>query len=153
MKIVIGKTDKANFPEFGLEDIDVKIDSGAYTSAIHCTNVRVEKKKGKKLLYFTLLDDSHPSYNHKEFCTSKFEQKKIKSSNGKVEKRYIILTEISLFKINYPVELSLSGRGDMRYPVLIGRKLLNQNFLIDTSKSNLSYKYTQSSKPKKKVKS
>ena len=39
-KILIGRKDKADFPELSLNDIDIKIDSGAYTSSIHCTNIK-----------------------------------------------------------------------------------------------------------------
>ena len=38
-KKVIGRIDKADFPLLGLFDIDVKIDTGAYTSSIHCHKV------------------------------------------------------------------------------------------------------------------
>lgn len=153
MKVVIGKSDKADFPEFQLFDVDVKVDSGAYTSAIHCKDVRVEKEKGKQILYFTLLDESHPAYDHHEYSTRNFKLKKIKNSFGNSEKRYIITTEIQLFGKLYPIELSLSERGEMRFPVLLGRKLLNNNFLIDTSLTNLSFKHKQSLTKKKKVKS
>jgi hypothetical protein len=35
-------------------------------------------------------------------------------------------------------EFSLTERRGMRYPILLGRKLLNKRFLIDTSLVNLS---------------
>ena len=40
MKITIGRSDKADFPELSLFDIDLKVDSGAYTSSIHCTDIQ-----------------------------------------------------------------------------------------------------------------
>ncbi|HBT08538.1 MAG TPA: peptidase, partial [Leeuwenhoekiella sp.] len=33
-KVVIGRTDRADFPALGIADIDIKIDTGAYTSSI-----------------------------------------------------------------------------------------------------------------------
>lgn len=36
MKKIIGRTDLIDFPELDLWNIGAKIDSGAYTSAIHC---------------------------------------------------------------------------------------------------------------------
>jgi len=35
-KKTLGRTDKADFPTLDLVDIDIKIDTGAYTSSIHC---------------------------------------------------------------------------------------------------------------------
>jgi hypothetical protein len=34
MKITIGRSDKADFPELSLFDIDLKVDSGAYTFSV-----------------------------------------------------------------------------------------------------------------------
>ena len=51
-KIVIGRFEKADFPLLDLENISIKIDTGAYTSSIHCDNI-VEKEDQ---LYCTFLD-------------------------------------------------------------------------------------------------
>jgi hypothetical protein len=34
-KILIGRRETARLPDFGLENVQVKIDTGAYTSSIH----------------------------------------------------------------------------------------------------------------------
>jgi hypothetical protein len=52
-------------------------------------------------------------------------------------------TTIVIFDEEFPIELSLSERSDMKYPVLIGRKLLNRRFVVDTSKKYLSHKLNQ----------
>jgi hypothetical protein len=64
----------------------------------------------------------------------------VKSSNGSVEQRIAIKTEIILFGNTYPIELTLTERADMKNPVLLGRKFLSKKFLIDTSRKNLSQK-------------
>lgn len=138
-KIIIGKKDKADFPELELFNIDIKIDTGAYTSSIHCHNIKEIEEEGERYIEFQLLDPSHKDYNNKKFKVKNFKEKKIRSSNGKGEKRYIIKTKIHIFKKKYTIELSLSERSEMRFPVLIGRKLLNKKFIVDTSLSNLSF--------------
>ena len=55
MKITVGRIDKADFPELSLKDIDLKIDSGAYTSSIHCSNIEEITDNGCNLIKFTLL--------------------------------------------------------------------------------------------------
>lgn len=140
MKITIGREDKADFPEFHLEDIDIKIDSGAYTSSIHCANIKEVIENGKKLLKFTLLDPEHDLYNHKEFTSYDYDSKLVKSSNGISEERFRIHTEIVIFNEKFPIYLTLTERKDMKFPVLIGRKFLNKKFVIDTIKKNLSHK-------------
>ncbi len=140
MKKIIGKRDKADFPELMLTDIELKVDTGAYTSSIHCHHIEEVEIEGVKYVKFLLLDPSHPEYNEKEFKTKNYKEKLVKSSNGVAESRYIVTTIIHIFGEDYPIELSLSERSEMKYPILIGRKLLNGNFIVDTSKNNLSYK-------------
>lgn len=138
-KKIIGRTDKGDFPEFGLEDIDIKVDTGAYTSAIHCHQIEHFIEEGKQVIEFSLLDPSHPQYAAKKFRTENFQEKRIKSSNGATEKRFIIKTKISLFAKTYTINLSLSKRGEMRFPILIGRKFLVGKFMVDPSQTDLSY--------------
>ena len=140
MKITIGRTDKADFPELSLSEIDLKIDSGAYTSSIHCSNINKITLNGVSLIQFTLLDPEHPFYNNKEFTFKNYASKIVKSSNGVSEMRFMILTEIFIFNKNFPIYLTLSERKDMKFPILLGRKFLNKKFVIDTTMKNLSHK-------------
>lgn len=140
-KKIIGRKDIADFPKLELKNISVKIDTGAYTSSIHCNQIEEILSNGKKAIRFGLLDPDHNKYNKKTFVIEKYTKKRIRSSNGFIEERFIIFSEIKLFGEVYPIELSLSERGMMKYPVLIGRKLLNKRFIVDTAKVNLSYKY------------
>lgn len=150
-KITIGRKDKANFPELGLKNLDIKMDTGAYTSAIHCYKIGKKKVEGKEVLVFTLLDPSHPQYQEREFSTEKYSEKHIKNSFGSSEKRFVIETDILLFGKKYPIKLSLSGRGEMKFPILIGRRFLMGKFIVDPAKYDLSYK-RKKNKLKEKLK-
>ncbi len=140
MKITIGRIDKADFPELSLADIDLKVDSGAYTSSIHCSNIEEVTINNDKLIKFTLLDPEHAFYNNKEFTFKKYTSKAVKSSNGISEIRFLIETEIFIFNQIFPIHLTLTERKDMKSPILLGRKFLNKKFIIDTAKKNLSHK-------------
>lgn len=137
-KKIIGRKDFADFPELGIQNIAIKIDTGAYTSSIHCHDIKELEINGIKHIQFQLLDPSHDLYNNKHYTTSNYTLKNIKSSTGHSEKRFIIKTIIQLFNNKYPIQLSLSERGEMKYPVLIGRKLLSGKFIVDPSKYDLS---------------
>ncbi len=134
-KKVIGRIDKADFPSLDLFDIDIKIDTGAYTSSIHCHKVVVEDGVLKCLFY----DEGHPHYNGKEILFKTFTKAKVKSSNGIVQNRYKVKTTIILFDKKYSINLTLSTRDDMKYPVLIGRKFLSKKFIVDVNLKNVSY--------------
>lgn len=139
-KRLIGKTDKADLPDWALKKIPVKIDSGAFRSSIDCSFTKVVKRNGIRILQFILLNEGHPLFTGKVFETEHFITSKIKSSNGENQKRYIVTSKITLFATTIETDFSLSSRTDMKFPILLGRKLLNKNFIIDTSKSNLSHK-------------
>jgi len=134
-KIVIGRVDKADFPALQLNDIAIKIDSGAYTSSIHCENI-VEKEDA---LHCTFMDDEHPLYDKKEFVFKNYDIVFVRSSNGIIQKRYMVQSNIKLFNKVFKISLSLSDRQEMRYPVLIGRKFLTKKFIVDTELIDVSF--------------
>ncbi|MBN1483003.1 peptidase [candidate division KSB1 bacterium] len=144
-KIIIGRSDKADFPELYLFDIDVKIDTGAYSSAIHCHNIKIIGDAGQRKVHFNLLDPSHSEYNEKEYILPVHKTKRVKNSSGESSERIFIKTKIMIYGRSIPVELSLTDRSEMKFPVLLGRKLLKKRFVVDVSKKNLSFnqKYDQ----------
>ncbi|MEX0966665.1 MAG: RimK/LysX family protein [Bacteroidia bacterium] len=151
-KQVIGRKEKVDFPSLNLMGVDAKIDTGAYTSALHCHDVRVFKQKRKTFVSFKLLDPSHPAYNNNQYSLPLYKVKQVKSSFGHSEKRYIIKTTIRLFDELLDLELSLADRSKMEYPVLLGRKLLKQRYIVDTDRINLSQKFVKARIKKNKPK-
>jgi len=139
-KQVIGRVEKADFPDLALFEIDANIDTGAYTSSIHCKNIQKVMKNNKAYVQFNLLDANHPHYNNRTYLLPLHSEKEIKNSFGQTEKRFVVKTTIQLFHTTYSIELSLTDRSLMGYPVLLGRKMLNKRFVVDVSKKNLSYK-------------
>lgn len=131
-KQIVGRREIVSFPDLGLFDITAKIDTGAYTTALHCHDIREENN----ILYFKLLDPTHPEYNEQEQKSTEYSQKEIKNSFGEVEKRFIIKTTIKIGRKRIKSLISLTDRGNMRYPVLIGRKLLKNRFIVDVSLFN-----------------
>lgn len=142
-KKIIGRNEIVDLPKLELYGLRAKVDTGAYTSAIHYHHAEVVDWEGKEMLHFTLLDPSHPEYNDKSFYFDKFKTKIIKNSFGQSEERYIIRAVIRLFGNDIETEFSLSDRGSLKFPILLGRKLLNKHFIVDTSKKNLSLKSTE----------
>ncbi|MGI8892041.1 MAG: ATP-dependent zinc protease family protein [Bacteroidia bacterium] len=145
-KKLIGRSDKVDLPELGLFDLYAKIDTGAYTSAIHCHNIKVVNKGDKKLLHFILLDPAHPAYNEKPYYFEKFSRRTIKNSFGNSERRYIIKTVVEIFGKVIRTEFSLSNRGNLKFPVLLGRKFIQGRFYVDVSVINISFRNKSNSK-------
>lgn len=136
----IGRVEVVNLSEWELQDLEAKIDTGAYSSSLHCYHIEEFEKNHKPLVRFNLLDPEHPAYNDKLFELPIFDQRDVKSSNGQVQTRYFVKTTIEFFGTTYPIELSLTDRSEMKFPLLIGRKFLTGKFIVDVSKKNLSLK-------------
>lgn len=137
--LVIGSTDHIDLPGFGIYNLPCKIDTGAQTSSIHCERFKIVEKDGIEYLTFKLLDKRFKSVERKTFRFSDFKEKKIRSSFGDEEFRYAVKSTVVLFGQEYKITFTLSNRGSMQYPVLIGKRFLKNKFLVDVSKHDLSY--------------
>jgi hypothetical protein len=133
---ILGRYDRVDLPDLNLMNIHAKIDTGAYTSSLHCHRAQVINGQ----LEFILLDEEHPEFTGMKFVSSKFDIRNIKNSFGEVEKRYVIVSTLRIFGEDITTEFSLSNRGSLKFPILIGRKILRDRYLIDVKKKNLSYK-------------
>ena len=139
MQKILGRYDGVDLPEFGLINIHAKIDTGAYTCSLHCHKAEVVGGK----LEFILLDEEHPEFTGMKFITSDYQIKNIKNSFGEVERRFVIVTTLKIFNEEITTEFSLSNRGSLKFPILIGRKILRNRFIIDVKKKNLSFREKQ----------
>jgi len=142
-KTIIGRREIANLPQFGLNHVDVKVDSGAYTSSIHVSSCKEVELEGATLLEVIFLDENHSAFDNEKHYFQEYRIKKVKSSNGHEQLRYFIKCTIELLGRKIKTEFSLTERKGMRYPILLGRKLLNKRFIIDTSLVNVSKKTKQ----------
>jgi hypothetical protein len=137
--LTIGRRDRIDVPDLDLMEVEAKIDTGAYTSALHVQRIKPIEKDGVPWVRFQMKHPSHPSFNNKVYEFPVRNEKKVKNSSGKMEKRFTIRTKILLFSKAYQVEFSLTNRSKMECPVLIGRKVLYRKFMVDVSQKDLSY--------------
>lgn len=128
-KEILGEIDKFNLPLFNLNNIEARIDTGAKTSSIHATKIEIIENKYVKFLVLGKYQFLEPIYKIQE----------VKSSNGQKSKRVFIKNKIEIFDKDYEIILSLNDRKNMKFPLLIGRELLEKGFVVDVSKQNLSF--------------
>lgn len=134
-KKIIGKKELISILDLELYDLDAKIDTGADSNAIHCDDIHVDKNN---IVHFKLLDEIHPAYNGKKIQMPLYKMKRIRSSNGKLQNRPSIKVKAEFFGKIYTTVVSLTDRSDMKFPMLIGRKFIENRFLVDVSKEYLS---------------
>lgn len=128
---IIGRVEPISILDLELFDLDAKIDTGAYSNSLHCDDIFVDDSN---FVHFRLLDKIHPSYHNKRVKMPLFKIKSVKSSNGVVQTRASIKVKVEFAGKIYQTVVSLTSRADMKYPMLIGRKFLQNRFLVDVSK-------------------
>lgn len=134
-KKLIGRIEKIDLPDLNVDQLKAKIDTGAYTSSLHCHQIELDSS-GKNVSFY-LLDPTHPEYNKKKFTCPVEDIRSVRSSNGMTEDRIIIRTRIRLHNQVDTIELSLADRSEMLNPVLVGRKFLKDRFIVDVSRKYL----------------
>ena len=123
--VAIGCLEEVSFPDLGLRAIWAKVDTGAYSGAIHCTEVKVVRRAGERILKF------QPSGTRPQETTN-FHSTYVRSATGHRMRRHIIDTSIVIEGHTYPIHIGVSDRSTMKWPVLLGRRFLReQNILVD----------------------
>lgn len=129
---IIGATEYVEI--FGVSNIPAKIDTGADSSAIWTSNVKMQRDG---VLEFCLFDKSLPFYTGEIIKTTDYVAKSVKSSNGETEVRYRVKMPLVLGGKKFLSSFTLADRSLNKFPVLIGRRSLEGKFLVDVTKSEV----------------
>jgi hypothetical protein len=124
-RVTFGSVVSVDIPSLNIEGITAKVDTGAWSGALHCTRIREENGT----LYFTPLGDKRYSTSTKDF-----EVRQVRSATGHTQDRYIIPLELHIEGKKYHCGLGLSNRSQMQREMLLGRKfLIENNILVDVA--------------------
>lgn len=136
-KITIGWREWVAFPDISVRRIKAKIDTGARTSALHAWNIREIERDGKAWVEF----DVHPAQRNNRDRVSCIApivgQRKVKSSSGHHEVRYVIMTNVKIADKTLPIEITLTNRDEMGFRLLLGRTAIRGRYIVDPGKSYL----------------
>ncbi len=138
---VIGWKESIDLPDLGVKNMLAKADTGARSSALDVKNV-VELAGGR--VGFDIVLDRKDRTRTKSVVAKIAHQKHVRSSNGQEHERYFIKTRIRIGTKIKEVEFSLVSRKSMVCRILLGRRALENDFLVDSSR-----KYQ--SRPKRKA--
>ncbi len=130
---IIGWREKVSFPEWGVKEIEAKIDTGARTSAIHVEDV--VRLKGDRVRFHLVTRRRQP-FKHVLVTADIVRMTRVRSSTGHTQTRYVVSTVVRLGSVRKRVELSLVRRERMLCRMLLGRTAL-EGFLIDPIRKHL----------------
>jgi hypothetical protein len=122
----IGRNEKIYFPKLNEGIISAKVDTGAFSAALHVDYVKIEDSGLKVMI------------GKNTYIFNKWSELEVKSSNGKIQKRYGVKLKINIGKKIYRMFVTLTSRKNMKFRLLIGRRFLHyNNFLVDVKKKNV----------------
>lgn len=144
-KVVVGWNEYVSLPDWGVQRLGAKIDTGARTSALHVEDLEVLPRG--RVRFEVVVHREHRD-RHVPVVARIVRRARVKSSNGQYEYRYFVATTLRLGPVEKEIEVSLVDRGDMLHRMLLGRKALERDFMVDVSRRHL---HDERRKKKRKV--
>jgi hypothetical protein len=132
---VIGWREWVRLPELGIEIIKAKVDTGARSSSIHAFDLEEFEREDQTFVRFKVHPVQRKSNVVVETEARVLEYRSIRSSSGAATTRPVIVTDVELLGLTWPVELTLANRDEMGFRMLLGREAFRRRFLVDAGKS------------------
>jgi len=132
---LLGGEEWCRFEELGIPAIKARVDSGAKTSSIQASKIKIFTKGMEDWVRFEV----NPLQDNRSIsilCQAKLvDIRNVKSSQGISEERPVIKTSVRVGDNTFEIEVTLANRDTMEYRMLLGREALSGRFLVDPSQS------------------
>ncbi len=135
--IILGWREWVALPDLGLPAIKAKVDTGAKTSALHAFRIAQVNHQGIDSVQFLIHPLQHDATLVRECVAPLLDLREVSDSGGHKELRYVIETRLHIGNNEYPIEITLTARDDMRFRMLLGRQGIRPPMLVDASASFL----------------
>lgn len=132
-KPIIGWREIVAFPDWGIDGVVAKIDTGARTSAIHVEEIK--KLKGNRVKFYVVTHRRTP-VRHVLVKADLVRTTRVRSSSGHTQERFVVAGRVRIGPVTKLVEMSLVRREHMLCRMLLGRTAL-EGFLVDVNERHL----------------
>ncbi|MDN3526251.1 RimK/LysX family protein [Halomonas sabkhae] len=133
---VFGWVEKATIEEPWGPEVKVKLDSGALTSSMQAEDIERFKRDGEEWVRFVVEveDESTEEVVSKTFERPVFRNLILTGAGGQ-DRRPAVLMTMCIGDTRYEEQFSLEDRSDMNYPVLLGRRTIQELGLLDVTRT------------------
>lgn len=132
-KTIIGRNEAVDLLRYARRQVPAKIDTGADSSSIWVSHVRVDKQG---VLRFSLFGEGSAFYNGKTIKRQTYKVAMVRSASGHQQIRYRAQLSLRLGGKRIRTTFNLSDRSQNKFPVLIGRRTLSGKFIVDVTRSS-----------------
>ena len=136
--VTLGWRERLALPALGIERLKAKLDTGARSSSLHVDTLETFRRDGEVWLRFSLHPGRRQPVVHAE--ARALDRRMVTDTGGRRTERWFIRSEVQLAGARFSVDINLTDRRHMLFPLLLGRSALTGRFIIDPSLS-----YTQPS--------
>jgi len=134
-KIVLGWREWAALPDLGIGRLRAKVDSGARSSALHVDSQWKFVEQGQPWIGFCLSPGN--GAGRIEAAAPVLDEREVTDSGGHCTRRVFVRTTLALAGVQREIEINLSDRRGMLFPMLLGRTALARMFTVDPGRSFL----------------
>jgi len=134
----IGWREWLALPELGLGRIKAKIDTGARSSALHAREIRVQRQAGLDVVRFVVYPLQHDQRQRVVCQAALIDERLVRNSAGEQSLRPVVRTEVELLGRRWTIELSLAGRDEMGFRMLLEREAIRGRLVVDPGRSFLT---------------
>lgn len=138
----IGRSELVQFPEVCSQNIPARIDTGAAVSSLWASDIS-ETEDG---LSFVLFGKGSEYYTGEKVLVADYNKRAVSSSMGQTQIRYQIKLKMLLRGKKIRASITLADRSAQVYPVLIGRNVVRNKFIVDVSKGAKVYSHKEKQK-------
>lgn len=131
----IGWREWVGLPDLGVRAIKAKIDTGARTSALHAFRLRTVRRNGQELARFIVYPMQRSHDGAVEVEAEVIDHRRVRSSNGVVQVRPVIRSTMAIGEESWAIDLTLTGRDEMGFRMLVGRAAMRGRYLVDPARS------------------
>ncbi|MFA3791582.1 ATP-dependent zinc protease [Aliiglaciecola sp. SL4] len=134
---VIGALELCNLPELTIQNLTMRVDTGATTSSLHVDDIEEFEKDGETWVSFNIHPDIHDVNEIVRREAKVAAVRKIKSSTATRERRYLIETLLEIAGQSWKIQLSLTDRSEMTYLMLLGREAMSGRLVVNPGEEYL----------------
>ncbi len=135
MPLRIGWKERVDFPDWKVRRIPVKIDTGARTSALDVASYELQQTPAGLVAELRLALHRKEPDRLTVVHAPVLRMVVVSNSIGMCEQRPLIETRLRLGPVEKVVQLTVANRAGMRFPVILGRRALAGDFIVDVSQA------------------
>lgn len=131
--ILVGWREWLALPGLGIAAIKAKVDTGARSSALHVDRLEAFTEGGAPWVRFALRPSS--AGDAVEAAAPVLDRRPVTDSGGRTGVRPFIVTEVELAGRRWAIEINLTSRTNMLFPMLLGRTAMAGRLWVDPARS------------------